>query len=190
MKDCASRPSGERLAELLGEPVVALREAGPDELPDAPVVLLENLRFDPGEEADDPAFAGRLAELADAYVDDAFGAVHRAHASVDALPDLMRSSGRAAVAGRLVEREVEVLSTAPARARPSLRGDPRRREGVRQARGDRLSHRPRRRVADRRRHGVHADRRRRGRGRQQPRRARPASTMCARPALVPLSAAC
>ena len=102
---------GERLAELLGEPVVALREPAPDELPDAPVVLLENLRFDPGEEADDPAFAGRLAELADAYVDDAFGAVHRAHASVDALPDLMRSSGRAAVAGRLVEREVEVLST-------------------------------------------------------------------------------
>lgn len=104
-------PVGERLAELLGEPVVALRDPAPGELPDASVVLLENLRFDPGEEADDPAFAGRLAELADAYVDDAFGAIHRAHASVDALPDLMRSSGRAAVAGRLVEREVEVLST-------------------------------------------------------------------------------
>jgi phosphoglycerate kinase len=71
---------------------------------------LENLRFDPGEEANDPAFAGRLAELADAYVDDAFGAVHRAHASVSALPDLMRASGREAVAGRLLEREVEVLS--------------------------------------------------------------------------------
>ena len=46
------------------------------------MVLLENLRFDPGEEADDVGFAGRLAELADAYVDDAFGAAHRAHASV------------------------------------------------------------------------------------------------------------
>ena len=79
--------------------------------PTPPVVLLENLRFDPGEEANDPAFAGRLAELADAYVDDAFGAAHRAHASVDALPELMLASGRAAVAGRLLEREVEVLST-------------------------------------------------------------------------------
>ena len=49
-------------------------------------MLLENLRFDPGEEANDPAFAGRLAELADAYVDDAFGAAHRAHASVRRCP--------------------------------------------------------------------------------------------------------
>jgi phosphoglycerate kinase len=73
-------------------------------------VLLENLRFDPGEEADDLAFAGRLAELADAYVDDAFGAAHRSHASVSALPELMLASGRAAVAGRLMDREVEVLS--------------------------------------------------------------------------------
>jgi len=73
------------------------------------VLLLENLRFDPGEEANDVAFAGRLAELADAYVDDAFGAAHRAHASVSALPELMTASGRAAVAGRLLQREVEVL---------------------------------------------------------------------------------
>ncbi len=73
-------------------------------------MLLENLRFDPGEEADDPAFAGRLAELADAYVDDAFGAAHRAHASVRALARaLMLASGRPAVAGRLMQREVEVL---------------------------------------------------------------------------------
>ena len=73
-------------------------------------ILLENLRFDPGEEANDPTFAGRLAELVDAYVDDAFGAAHRAHASVSALPELMRASGRPAVAGRLMQREVEVLS--------------------------------------------------------------------------------
>ncbi len=72
-------------------------------------MLLENLRFDAGEERDDPAFAGRLAEVADAYVDDAFGAAHRAHASVSALPDLMLASGRPAVAGRLMQREVEVL---------------------------------------------------------------------------------
>jgi phosphoglycerate kinase len=73
------------------------------------IAVLENLRFDPGEEANDPAFAGSLAELADAYVDDAFGAAHRAHASVSALPELMLASGRPAVAGRLLQHEVEVL---------------------------------------------------------------------------------
>jgi phosphoglycerate kinase len=103
-------PVGARLAELLGEPVASLGETAPASLPDAPVVLLENLRFDPGEEADDPAFAGKLADLADAYVDDAFGAAHRNHASVSALPELMLASGRPAVAGRLMQREVEVLS--------------------------------------------------------------------------------
>jgi phosphoglycerate kinase len=89
--------------------VTALDEVAPDTLPDADVVLLENLRFDPGEEANDVAFAGALAEYADAYVDDAFGAVHRAHASVAALPELLLASGRPAVAGRLVQREVDVL---------------------------------------------------------------------------------
>ncbi|HET7235595.1 MAG TPA: phosphoglycerate kinase [Actinomycetota bacterium] len=74
------------------------------------VVLLENLRFDPGEEANDRTFAIRLAGLADVYVDDAFGAVHRAHASVSALPGIMLEQGRSAVAGRLLEREVRALS--------------------------------------------------------------------------------
>jgi phosphoglycerate kinase len=103
-------PVGRVLAEHLGAPVTTLDQVTPDALPDADVVLLENLRFDPGEEANDVAFAGALAEYADAYVDDAFGAVHRAHASVVALPELLLASGRAAVAGRLVEREVHVLS--------------------------------------------------------------------------------
>jgi phosphoglycerate kinase len=102
-------PVGERLAELLGRDVVAMPEVTPAEVPDADVVLLENLRFDPREETNDPAFAGALAELVDVYVDDAFGAVHRAHASVSALPELMLASGRPAVAGRLLQREVEVL---------------------------------------------------------------------------------
>jgi phosphoglycerate kinase len=102
-------PVGRALAAALGEPVHTLRDVTPIELPDDGVVMLENLRFDPGEEANDVAFAGQLAEFADAYVDDAFGAVHRAHASVQALPELLVASGRPAVAGRLVEREVDVL---------------------------------------------------------------------------------
>jgi phosphoglycerate kinase len=69
------------------------------------VTLLENLRFDPGETADDPAFVARLVEGQDAYVDDAFGAVHRAHASVVGPPRTLPSA-----AGRLLAREVEVLS--------------------------------------------------------------------------------
>jgi phosphoglycerate kinase len=108
--DLRLSPAGVRLGELLGRPVNALEETTPDELPDDAVVLLENLRFDPREEANDPLFAGKLAGLADAYVDDAFGAVHRAHASVSALPELMLASGRPAAAGRLLQREVEVLS--------------------------------------------------------------------------------
>jgi len=102
-------PVGQVFAEHLGTPVTTLHEVVPESLPDGDVILLENLRFDPGEEANDLAFAGALAEYADAYVDDAFGAVHRAHASVAALPELLLASGRPAVAGRLVEREVHVL---------------------------------------------------------------------------------
>jgi phosphoglycerate kinase len=116
--DLRMAPIGKRLEELLGSPSVLTAADIPPELPDAPIVLLENLRFEPGEEANDPDFAGRLAELADAYVDDAFGAAHRAHASVSALPELMLASGRPAVAGRLLQREVEVLSR--------LLGDPKR----------------------------------------------------------------
>lgn len=67
--------------------------------------LLENLRFDPGEEANDRRFAARLASLADAYVDDAFGAAHRAHASVVGVAELLPSA-----AGLLLQREVQVLA--------------------------------------------------------------------------------
>jgi phosphoglycerate kinase len=74
------------------------------------LVLLENLRFDAGEESNDRAFAQRLGGLADAYVDDAFGAVHRAHASVAALPEIFQEQGRGTAAGRLLQREVEALS--------------------------------------------------------------------------------
>ena len=73
--------------------------------PPSRVVLLENLRFHPGEEQNDPAFAKALARLADVYVNDAFGAAHRAHASVEALVRLMPN----AAAGLLMERELRYL---------------------------------------------------------------------------------
>jgi phosphoglycerate kinase len=69
------------------------------------VILLENLRFHPGEEQNDPAFADALASLADAYVDDAFGAAHRAHASVVGVAERLPSA-----AGRLMQKEIEALS--------------------------------------------------------------------------------
>lgn len=69
------------------------------------VELLENLRFDPGEEGNDPAFVDRLVEGQDLYVDDAFGAAHRAHASIVGPPARLPSA-----AGRLLQKEVEVLS--------------------------------------------------------------------------------
>ena len=97
-----------RLTSAPDGPASELEDLGPDE-----IGLLENLRFDPGEEANDRRFAARLASLADAYVDDAFGAVHRAHASVVGVPELLPSA-----AGLLLQREVDVLSglvSAPAR---------------------------------------------------------------------------
>jgi phosphoglycerate kinase len=110
-------PVGDRVGELLGREVIALDEVtGQDveavcgHISPGEVVLLENLRFDPREEANDEGFAGELAALADAYVDDAFGVVHRAHASVVAVPERFRKDGRPAVAGRLLEREVAGLS--------------------------------------------------------------------------------
>jgi phosphoglycerate kinase len=110
-------PVGERLAELLERDVFALDEVVGDKveavcahIEPGDVVLLENLRFDPGEERNDVAFAEQLAARADAYVDDAFGAVHRAHASVVALPELFLKQGRPVAAGRLLQREVDALS--------------------------------------------------------------------------------
>ena len=81
------------------EKAVASLEAGD-------VLLLENLRFHPGEESNDPAFAAALAALADCYGDDAFGAAHRAHASVVGLPGLVKEKA----AGLLLEKEVRELS--------------------------------------------------------------------------------
>ena len=105
-------PIAQRLGELLGADV-SLSPGVADfasltmaqELEPGRVMLLENLRFDPGEEANDPGFATNLSELGEVYVDDAFGAAHRAHASIVGPPCVMPSA-----AGRLLAREVEVLS--------------------------------------------------------------------------------
>jgi len=113
-------PVATRLGELLGQDVplapgvvgpeveelVASRSAGD-------VVMLENLRFEPGETKNDPALVGQLARLGDVYVNEAFGASHRAHASIVGPPTVLPSA-----AGFLLEREVAVLSrllTDPAR---------------------------------------------------------------------------
>lgn len=105
-------PAGARLAELLGIEVHMPDDCIGDaakkvvfDLRDGQVCLLENLRFHPEEEKDDEAFAHKLAELCDVYVDDAFGAVHRAHASVHALPKIMRERG----CGFLIEKELSSL---------------------------------------------------------------------------------
>jgi phosphoglycerate kinase len=82
--------------------------------PDNPgqVVLLENLRFHPGEKAGDPDFAATIAAYGDAFVNDAFGTCHRAHASMYAVPQAIRARGGAVVAGLLVEKEIEFLGNA------------------------------------------------------------------------------
>lgn len=105
-------PVAERLSQLLGVPVRYAHDiVGPEahalarELGDGDVGLLENLRFDPREEQNDPGFAAELAALADCYVNDAFGAAHRAHASVVGVAQRLPSA-----AGFLLEREVRALS--------------------------------------------------------------------------------
>jgi phosphoglycerate kinase len=103
----------EREVETVGFPGALSADAVTKQVEDATgrILLLDNLRFDAREEANDTSFGGELAAFIDAYVDDAFGAAHRAHASVSALPELMIASGRPAVAGRLLQKEVEMLST-------------------------------------------------------------------------------
>ena len=107
-------PVADRLAELLGHPVHKLNEViGPvvrgaiTAMRPGDVVLLENLRFHPEEEANDPIFARQLGSLADLYVDDAFGTAHRAHASTEGVAHYLP-----AVAGLLMARELEVLGKA------------------------------------------------------------------------------
>jgi phosphoglycerate kinase len=106
------RPVVRVLQRLIGRNVVfvedivgAEAQEAVSRMVDGEIVMLENLRFDPGEKANDPAFAAKLAALADIYVDDAFGAAHRAHASTEGVTHLLP-----AYAGLLLAHEVETLT--------------------------------------------------------------------------------
>jgi phosphoglycerate kinase len=110
--ELSMRPVSERLRELMGRPVAcADAVVGPQvqelarALSPGEILLLENVRYEQGETGNDPALARALASLADIYVDDAFGSAHRAHASTEGVARLLPSA-----AGRLLEREVEVLT--------------------------------------------------------------------------------
>jgi phosphoglycerate kinase len=96
-------PVAEHLGELLKTDVALAPDL--DHVPDGDVVMLENIRYEPGETKNDPELAQRLADLADAYVDDAFGAAHRAHASTEGVAHRLPSA-----AGLLMQREVETLT--------------------------------------------------------------------------------
>jgi phosphoglycerate kinase len=107
-------PAAERLSELLGKPVAKADEAIGEavkaqiaELKDGDVLVLENVRFYPGEEKNDPELAKQFAELADLFVNDAFGAAHRAHASTEGIAHHLP-----AVSGLLMEKELSVLGKA------------------------------------------------------------------------------
>ncbi|HDR73783.1 MAG TPA: phosphoglycerate kinase [Methanoculleus sp.] len=111
-EDLRLAPVARRLAELLDHPVRALTDCiGPEvedaalEMEKGEIVLLENLRFHPEEKANDPAFAQQLARPAEIFVNDAFGACHRAHASVVGVPRHLP-----AVAGMLLHREIDVFA--------------------------------------------------------------------------------
>jgi phosphoglycerate kinase len=111
------RPVAEYLSKLLGKPVAFAEDCIGDPATKlvndtyksgGGIVLLENLRFHPEEEKNDPAFAKSLASLADLYVDDAFGAAHRAHASVEGITHFVKL----AAAGLLMEQELRYLGHA------------------------------------------------------------------------------
>ncbi len=111
------KPAAQKLSELLGQPVeFAIDTVGTDakmkvaSLEDGQVLVLENLRFHPGEKKGDPDFAQTLAGMADIYCNDAFGTCHRVDASMVAVPEAM--PGKPKVVGFLVEKEIQYLSDA------------------------------------------------------------------------------
>jgi phosphoglycerate kinase len=110
------RPIGLKLHELLGQPVEFSDDCIGEHaekvvasLKDGQVALLENVRYYDDEEKNDPAFAEKLAKLADIYVNDAFGAAHRAHASTEGIARVIAKRGGKCAAGLLMERELKFL---------------------------------------------------------------------------------
>ncbi len=105
--NCSLKPVAERLSELLKKPVQFVTDPSPAKPPKpGEIQLLENLRFHPEEEKNDDAFGKQLASLADVFVQDGFGVVHRAHASTDAVTKYVP-----AVAGLLLEKEVDTITS-------------------------------------------------------------------------------
>jgi phosphoglycerate kinase len=109
-------PVAVKLSELLGKPVVFVDDCIGEKVEKAvavmkngDVVLLENVRYYNEEEANDPVFAEKLAKVADVYVNDAFGAAHRAHASTEGVARIVTKRGGKAAAGLLMERELKFL---------------------------------------------------------------------------------
>lgn len=109
-------PVAAQLGKMIGRPVSFVdetvgekAEAAVAALKDGEILVLENVRFQSEEEANDPVFAARLARLADVYVNDAFGAAHRAHASTSGVARIVRAWGGQAAAGLLMERELKFL---------------------------------------------------------------------------------
>ena len=112
-------PVAKRLEELLGRPVKTVGAVvGPEvqeaagKLQSGDVLLLENTRFEPGETKNDAELSRQLADLADVYVNDAFGSAHRAHASTEGMARAVQAKGGAAVAGYLMGKEISALGRA------------------------------------------------------------------------------
>lgn len=105
VEEFSLRPTAKRLTDLLRKKISFVKTIAAAKDQNEQIVMLENLRFDRREEANDPALAQELASLADVYVDDAFAAIHRAHASIAGVAALLPSA-----AGLLVQQEVEALT--------------------------------------------------------------------------------
>ena len=116
IKDGNMAPVAERLSALLGQPVVFVAETRGDTLvnaanalKDGEVLLMQNTRYEKGEEKNDPELSKEWASLGDAFVMDAFGSAHRAHASTYGIPEILKAEGKQVAIGYLVEKEVVSL---------------------------------------------------------------------------------
>jgi phosphoglycerate kinase len=151
------RPVAEPLAKAVGRPVAFCEDCvGPQaesavkNLKDGEVLLLENTRFHPGEEKNDPAFARALASLGDIFVNDAFSAAHRAHASTAGIAEFLPS-----YAGRAMEEELAPSGKALSNPETAAAGGGGRGESLLQDRAAGKCGGPGRDFGDRRRHGQH-----------------------------------